>query len=222
MININELFNLLDDWKNLPSYQLERIVDVFFALHLKEILLGICASEIDYIIPEFPIRKGSLPQNGEFNINPAKNGNQSFKIDYLAYSKSEDLVYFIELKTEMSSRNQKQDWYLESARELGMYRILEDLRQIYKATNSKGRKKYFYLLDKLNRLDWIKGCDKNFRILKSPQNIEIVYIQPTITENDKNTKQIISFEQICNVLKEDGTEPITERFLESLKKWGMR
>lgn len=32
------LFDLLDDWRNLPSYQLERRADIFFALHLEIII----------------------------------------------------------------------------------------------------------------------------------------------------------------------------------------
>jgi len=35
-MTINELFDLLDDWRNLPSYQLERRADIFFAIHLEK------------------------------------------------------------------------------------------------------------------------------------------------------------------------------------------
>jgi len=35
---IDNLFNLLDDWRTLPAYQLERRADIFFALYLDKIL----------------------------------------------------------------------------------------------------------------------------------------------------------------------------------------
>ena len=78
-MNATKLFDLLDDWRYLPAYQLERRADVFFGMHLKEILHKKYGSEIDEIIPEFPIRKGSLPQNTLFNKNPKERKNQSFK-----------------------------------------------------------------------------------------------------------------------------------------------
>ena len=37
---LNKLFETLDDWRNLPAYQLERRADVFFAIYLDEIIKG--------------------------------------------------------------------------------------------------------------------------------------------------------------------------------------
>jgi len=37
-MTINKLFDLMDDWRNLPAYQLERRADIFFAIHLEEII----------------------------------------------------------------------------------------------------------------------------------------------------------------------------------------
>lgn len=219
MSDINNLFALLDDWRCLPAYQLERRADIFFALHLKDILYRICKSEIDEIIPEFPIRKGSLPQNPQFNKNPKVGENQSFKIDYLAYSESENLVYFIELKTEARSRNQKQDWYLEIAKERGMHKIIEDLKKIYEASHKNGRIKYRHLFKKLNEFGLIKGYDESFIILKTHLDIEIRYIQPCVRKQDENKELIITYEDINCVLKKDSTRPLTKRFLESLKTW---
>jgi hypothetical protein len=34
----DRLFDLLDDWRRLPAYQLERRADIFFALHMEEII----------------------------------------------------------------------------------------------------------------------------------------------------------------------------------------
>ena len=84
---ISDLFGLLDKWRHLPDYQLERRADIFFALFLPEVLgkhFGICINPI--LIPEFPIRK--------VTVAPwlAKNGrdDSSKKVDYLALQKSPD------------------------------------------------------------------------------------------------------------------------------------
>jgi hypothetical protein len=66
-LQIDKLFDLLDDWRLLPDYQLERRADIFFALSLPEIIKGKFNKNIEYIIPEFPIKKVE--------------SNQSFKID---------------------------------------------------------------------------------------------------------------------------------------------
>ena len=210
-ININELFNLLDDWRNLPAYQLERRADIFFGLHMEKIL----GEKIDVLIPEFPIRKGSLPQEFSFNKDPNERNNQSFKIDYLVFSENKNLVYFIELKTDVSSLNQKQDWYLETAKKEGMLKILDGLREIYPKSNKNGKSKYEYLFKKLNEIGWIKGLDGDFEILIKSPNIEIRYIQPT---NPKNLNDRIIFDDIILALS-DSKEPLTLRFIESLKKW---
>ena len=56
-------------------HELERRADIFFACYLPDILKNGNQSIQKTIIPEFPMRKGTL------GIKPE---NQSFKIDYLA------------------------------------------------------------------------------------------------------------------------------------------
>lgn len=60
MKKIVELFEKLDEWRFLPSYQLERRSDIFFALYLDVIFKELENEIIIEIIPEFPIRKGVL------------------------------------------------------------------------------------------------------------------------------------------------------------------
>ena len=215
-MNATKLFDLLDDWRYLPAYQLERRADVFFGMHLKEILHKKYGSEIDEIIPEFPIRKGSLPQNTLFNKNPKERKNQSFKIDYLAYSNSKNIIYLIELKTDVGSRNLKQDWYLKEAQKLGMHKILDDLKPIYKASNKNGKVKYEYLFKKLSDKGLIKGINASFEIINADLKIEIIYIQPTRATIDNS---IITFQDIIDNLKAKSNSELTKRFLKSLKKW---
>ena len=49
---ICDIFELLDKWRHLPDYQLERRADIYFAMFLPDVLearYGPCE-----IIPEFP------------------------------------------------------------------------------------------------------------------------------------------------------------------------
>lgn len=203
---INKLFDLLDDWRYLPAYQLERRADIFFALHLETIMEKVLDVKIDMIIPEFPLRLGELPDE-----NP--NSNLSYKIDYLTYSKEQNKVYLIELKTENSSLRNSQDKYLESAKKIKLQGILEGLQKIYKATNQKI--KYIHLLNKLEEMKWIEKNDKLFEILDIDIEPNIIYIQPT---NSKNEKSRIIFDDVILALS-DSKEPITQRFVQSLEKW---
>jgi hypothetical protein len=145
---INDLFNLLDKWRLLPAYQLERRADIFFGLFLPEILKEKFKVEIDHIIPEFPVRLGSI--DGSAN-------NQSYKIDYLAVSKSANRVFLIELKTDMNSRRTVQDNYLNAAKEMNITGLIDGLLLIYKA--SRHKTKYNYLLKELVEVGWIKITD---------------------------------------------------------------
>ena len=76
MNRIDQLFDNLDAWRHLPSYQLERRADAFFSIYLARILETKYGEEIEGLIPEFPVRIGTL--------QPDLETNQSFKIDYLA------------------------------------------------------------------------------------------------------------------------------------------
>jgi len=205
-MTINRLFDLLDDWRNLPAYQLERRADIFFAIHLNKIIEKRIGTKIDFIIPEFPVRIGELPEQ-----NP--NNNQSFKIDYLTYSKYKNKVYLIELKTDQRSRREKQDLYLKHASELKIEGLVRGLIKIYEATNQKV--KYENLLDKIENIGWIKRDKKIVKNLNIEVEPSIIYIQPL---NEENKESIISFDNIINALS-DSNDLLTKRFVKSLEKW---
>lgn len=136
---INELFNKLDEWRQLSAYQLERRSDIFFALYLPIILKARFNQNIDLILPEFPVRIGNLYSDKQLD-----NPNLSFKIDYVAICNTSNKVFLIELKTDDNSRRNKQDWYLEMAKSNNVIDLVNGVLQIYKATSSK--KKYYILL----------------------------------------------------------------------------
>ncbi|MCK4636196.1 MAG: hypothetical protein KAT32_05025 [Candidatus Moranbacteria bacterium] len=205
-MTINKLFDFLDDWRNLPAYQLERRADIFFAIYLDKIIEKILGEKIDLIIPEFPVRVGEISER-----HPEL--NKSFKIDYLTYSKKENKVYLIELKTDQRSRREKQDWYLKRASEIKVKGLVNGLIKISKATNQKV--KYNNLLDKIEKIGWIERDNKTIKNLNIEIEPSIIYIQPL---NKENEKSIISFDDIIKALS-DSNDLLTKRFIESLEKW---
>ena len=205
-MTLNKLFDLLDDWRKLPAYQLERRADIFFAIHLETIIEKKLKTKIDLIIPEFPIRVGEISANHS-------QLNKSFKIDYLTFSKTENKVFLIELKTDQSSRRDKQDWYLESAAKIKVKGIIDGLIKIYNATSQKT--KYNHLLDKIENIGWIKKENKSIVNLNVDIQPRVIYIQPL---NEKKEPSTISFDDIIETLS-NSDDFITKRFIESLEKW---
>ena len=58
---IADVFNLLDRWRHLPAYRLEPRVAPFFALFLRDVLSTRFGIQLhDIVIPEFPLRIGTL------------------------------------------------------------------------------------------------------------------------------------------------------------------
>jgi len=205
MDQINELFDNLDSWRHLPAYQLERRADIFFSIYLADILFHHFGVVIDGLIPEFPVRVGTIYENA---------GNKSFKIDYLARVKDSNRLFFVELKTDQSSRRDAQDQYLERARQVGFAELLEGLRQIYQATASK--KKYMCLLEKLKDYGFIRlGQSGTFEIMPAVYDIEIVYIQPNDTYGLGN---VITFQEVAEIVERHG-DVFSLRFASSLLLW---
>jgi hypothetical protein len=196
----------MDVWRNLPAYQLERRADIFFSIYLPEILSHKFGVEIEGVIPEFPIRVGTI--HHELDIN------KSFKVDYLAKANESKIIILVELKTDEGSRRDKQDWYLERAKQVGLTELLDGVRKIYKATNSK--KKYEYLLGLLQDLGFII-LDENgtFEITQTDYVIQIVYIQPNNPDGQDN---VITFQEISEIIERHGDE-LSLRFSKSLLKW---
>ena len=204
MSRINAIFYNMDVWRNLPAYQLERRADIFFSIYLPEILFYKFGAKVEGVIPEFPIRVGTI--HHEIDIN------KSFKVDYLA--KASGKIILVELKTDEGSRRDKQDWYLEKAKEVGLVELLDGVRKIYKATNSK--KKYEYLLGLLQDLGFIVIDDNGtFEIAQANYLIQIVYIQPTNPDRQDN---VITFQEISEIIEKHGDE-LSLRFSKSLLKW---
>ena len=202
---IDNVFDTLDEWRRLPSYQLERRADIYFAMFLTRVL----EKRIDtkdkkfecLVIPEFPLRLGTLWTETE-RIRQ----NLSVKVDYVAFAKDYERVFFVELKTSMKSRNPAQDRYLKRAAELELKTLLEGVCLLRKST--KERKKYDCLWKMLS-----SGPEK-----AAEAKPEIVYVQPTCDgKNQQDDATLITFEDFATVV--EGGDGIGNRFAQSLKCW---
>jgi hypothetical protein len=228
---LGELFNRLDGWRNLPSYQLERRVDIFFSFYLLEALDAHFGGPMcPVLIPEFPVRIGSV----EPFLRAGSKGrsNQSFKIDYLVFSKDLSTAYLVELKTEMDSRNDKQDCYLLAAQQAGIRAILCGVFKLYK--HSRAKRKYRCLLRELRQAELIEFAETPgepmAKVVKEPQTIVVVYIQPhdtkgkdfdpKVTWDERNPKEVITFEKFRETVVKH-RDPISKRFAESLNLWAI-
>jgi len=220
--SIYALFDLLDSWRHLPSYQLERRADLFFALYIPQALEEKLGFRIrPQLIPEFPARIGT--------IYPERSSNQSFKIDYLALSEDGRNAVFVELKTDISSRRLEQDAYLKAAQKAGLPKLLEGLLEIFRATTAK--RKYFYLIEQLaalgqyhipdsmreillrSDLRGVTQASRSVTITTAVTDSVIIYIQPRGTGPGT-----ISFEDLRKIVRQHN-DPISARFADSLTKW---
>jgi hypothetical protein len=201
IIFINQLFDRLDQWKKFPTYQLERRVDIFFALYLPLILKAELNFNADTILPEFPVRVGDMEGK--------EDTNRSNRIDYVAVDQTQHKVLLIELKTDQKSLRKEQLDYLEFANKSGIEKLMLGFKQIKE--NSKATNKYSVFEKELNDLQW------NISEIASSYSTEIVFIAP---KKDGLLKdyEVITFEKIARIL-EKTFDPVALRFAQSLRKW---
>lgn len=222
MNEIDDLFDRMDAWRHLPSYQLERRADLFFSLYLAEAIEAKYGFPVTKrILPEFPLRIGA--------IQPESDSNQSFKIDYLVLSHGGDTAVLVELKTEGRSRRDEQDRYLQAAQAVGLPKLVEGVVDIFRATNAKH--KYFYLLEYLESMGLIRmparlrdimssrdlrgatATSHHIQITAKAARTLVLYLQPNGSGPD-----ILSFEEFCAVVQKHD-DPISRRFAQSLAEW---
>jgi hypothetical protein len=217
------IFDRMDKWRHLPKYALERRADIFFGVYLKTALEAKYKIKIkDEIIPEFPVRKAS--------IDPSIQRNQSsFNVDFVAFSEDNKTVFIIELKTDIGSRRAGQDYYLTAVKNIGLAGLIHGLVKIFRATKIK--RKYFHLFkmledagivelpDQLQPLVYSKNMRgindliREVKIVAPVGQMKVVYIQP-VDEGEN----IINFNEFASLIGGLG-DPITQRFVQSLKTW---
>ena len=234
-----KIFGTLDNWRQLPEYQLERRVDIYFAIYLKKILNRCLKEKIELVIPEFPIWEN-------------KDNYRPWYIDYMCLSNEK--VYFVELKTDIKSIDDDQlkrmknldknfSYYMEDLKELTTQS--EKSKQGKKTRSRLGWRKYVHIFElfsdvyeeKIKQI--IKGNTKHTSRAKVNKyiineldfdklNFEIkcIYIVPIKSPNvaDANIKQI-TFGKIVSEFDDKFKEKdyikdsFLEEFIKSLRKW---
>ena len=200
---IDQLFCNLDIWIQLPKYQAERRLDVFFGLYMEDILKE-CRSNLFeeedqlILVPEFPLQKN-------------KSNNECTNIDYLVFNVTKKCVHAIELKTDTHSVNDDQiDYYRRFKHETS----LDDLYTF--ATNPrKGRSKdkYDFLANIID--DDLKKCQTKG---------DVIYILPNCEFSDsikikENGFDTITFADIANKMEKYATDDeLLSAFIQFLLK----
>lgn len=220
---MNAIFDRLDEWRHLPNYQLERRADIFFSMYLKDFLEQQTNQPFcDIIIPEFPLKRDL--------IWPDHPTNTSVKIDYVLFTEDKSSVFFVELKTDSSSRRDEQDEYLSRAKEVGFHRFVEGFKDILLATGA--HQKYFHLARLLANLNFLQLPDdiedylypsprpglakllKQIEVTSSQPEIAILYLQP-VSHGHPN---VVDFEKFGDYVGQFDDE-FSRRFADSLRKW---
>lgn len=203
---IDTLFNQLDDWRRLPNYQLERRADIFFAIHIPILFKRLFSLEVLDILPEFPIRIGT--------IYPTVPINKSYKADYIVYADNLK-AFLVELKTDNGSIRDDQVKYYFKSIESGYYSLLTGLLDIYNASSYKS--KYFSLLSKLVDNGSLEKNESSFKPIEKYSFYHMpIFIKPTSSELDIG--YILTYEKIIEILKNE-QNPLTQRFIKSLQEW---
>lgn len=153
---LEELLELLSINKTYPKYQHERRIDLFVNFFLRDILDAASDMHIDFVVPEFPLKKST--------------SRRSTNADYLAFSAKNKTVFLVEFKTTHRSfkKNQMERYFL--AQDDGWPKILEDVEEVFAWTARQDKEKYKKLLNKV-------------RAIPPNVNIEILYIAPEATRS---------------------------------------
>ena len=210
---IADVFNILDCWRHLPKYRLEPQLAPFFALFLPDILSAKFKVQIHpIVIPEFPLRIRTLKENASCASKSCKlkssnaGDNQSYNVDYVAFSRDQSASFLVELKSDLGSVVPGQKCYLKQAVATGIGPLIDGIDKIQEASDKKG--KYKHLRHRILELD-LKGR-------KSKDSV--VYIQPE--RDDKNYEECfeyIYFNDVANVVQ--GCSELGAIFANYLRQW---
>ena len=147
---LQAVLSQLDQWRHLPKYRLEQHVDVLFGMTLPKVLssrFGIPVDDLQ-VIPEFPIRYGTLASRHQGKATD----DQSFNVDFSVWSKSRERVFLVELKTDAGSLDVKQLCKMVEVKEHGggFGDFVGGVIQISRVT--RDRRKYAQLIWRLHEV----------------------------------------------------------------------
>lgn len=247
------LFNLMDAWRHLPGFRLEGRLAPFFELFLLDVLGECLGPDIEFhpvVIPEFPLRAGTLYGEDELARMRAEEqsalwDNQSYNVDYVAFSMDRRTAFLVELKTDMSSIDKDQEKYLRLARERNLGPLVRGIVKICGSKGTKKRAKYVHLLHLLANLELvaIPNRDKLFPLtFPKPQSgwteaykgvkptvngklesARVIYIQPREANGDStnmdsdNGFEYIYFRDVAEIVQRFGDFGCV--FAHYLRRW---
>lgn len=175
---LEQLLKLLSTNRNFPKYQHERRIDLFFNFFLPEILDAEYKTPIDFVIPEFPLKKPS--------------SSLTTNIDYFAYSSKDNLIYLCEFKTTAESFDEQQLERYFQAQEDGWSTLFEDIEAVSSSTAPRHREKYAELI-------------KTVQAIPADVDLRVVYIAPEATRSkldafvSKKGFTFLSLESLANL-----------------------
>ena len=165
---LTAIIDLLKKNKYFPNYHAERRIDIFINFFMKNILTEYLEKEIEFICPEFPLKK--------------ENGNLSTKLDYLY--KTNDEVIFVELKTDAKSFDFKQMEYYFHHKTWKPWE--EYLMHILDKTKHEN---YTNLRNELTKSGLFDNDLKDFPV-------RVIYVSPELKDSDKRKIQLLNYESI--------------------------
>lgn len=228
---ISSVFDLLNRWRHLPFYSLETRAAPFFAVFMRDVLDAHFKDREfhETLIPEFPLRIGTLYTDDEREKKLSKNGrkpsaDQSCNVDYVAFDKDGKTAYLVELKTDLDSTRPDQNVYLERARKKEFSCLVEGVRKL--AQKSKKKQKYVHLLHRLAATGlalvdmpeelycktfprmlpgWTKALGEQEPRPGAFSTVEVVFVQPT--EHPKSEYpdfKYIYFDEVADIIQTGG------------------
>jgi hypothetical protein len=228
---LEEIFKILDEWRNYPGYQIERRVDMILGKYLPLILEKTCGlNGVKISAPEFPVKIDKKE-------NEKKTKTQNH-VDFLCHDSSCNL-YFVEIKTDNESIDKDQIELMNTIQGKDFNIIIDDIKGSLKNTHLP-RIKYYHLFRALKRAKLLSMPDKLSEILESNDHkgyrkyieeiksdivkkANVIYILPYYNEKTKkdypglSNFKVITFEDICKIqMQGDENLKIVKKYL---KKW---
>ena len=203
----NEYFKMMIDWKKLPAYRAEPRIDSLIGFYLQDILSSILGDSISGIIPEFPLRLGTVNPV----INDKNYADRSYKVDFLAIG-SKGVNYLVEFKTDGKSLRPGQDKYLIQGEKVGTEKIIQGVLRISGVSSYKV--KYKHLLDKMQKY---RVLDENKKYSGLNPTSEKIYVIPF---NKTNSSDTIDFKDIVEWFEQrTGKDSFELALMKALQIW---
>lgn len=186
---LSHLMNNLLESTQVPKVQVERFVGPILLLFLPELLTEYYKNNSDFsgkyilISEEFPLSKYRTSSS-----NSNSKSYQSTNIDYILLNREKNFLIFLELKTEVNWKRDKQlETYLKYKKlieQKSAIILIEDLLKIKK--KSRRKDKYEFLVKRI-----LPYCGY-FEHIK---NVKIIYLVPNNSLNDK-IDDVIHFDRL--------------------------